>query len=109
MLDLRGLAPDLLWVYRTGPSDALRLLALSGLLHLRTESSLDDLVQLSVQMSARVQEATYRGLAAVFLDQYPVLHEVAARSHTLSMADIRRARARSTAAPSTSDAAAPAN
>lgn len=100
MLDLSGLAPDLLWVYRTGPSDGLRLLALSGLLHLRNETGLDTLIPLSVRMSARVQQATYRGLAAVFLEQYPALHDQVTSTRTLSMADILRARAQRPASSS---------
>lgn len=92
MLDLSGLAPDLLWTYRTGPSDELRLLAMAALLHLRNEPTLDTLLHLSEHMSARVRRATHRGIAAVFIEQYPALLEQVRRTHTLSLTDIRRAR-----------------
>ena len=102
MLDLSGLAPDLAWAYQTGPSDNLRLLALSGLLHLGNEPILESLISLSAEMSARVRQTTHRGLAAVLLERYPALDEQVARTRTLSLIDIERARTQQQKASSSS-------
>lgn len=92
MVDLNGLVPDLLWAYGTGPSDGLRILALSGLLRIGNEASLELLISARRDVSPFVERVTQRGIATFFVERYPHLRPHREASATISLADIRRAR-----------------
>lgn len=93
-MDLSALVPDLLRTYRSGPSDGHRLLALSALLAIGHEPSLESLTENPTVVSDRVARATRNGLVAFYLARYPELMERALRTGTVFLDDVRIARAR---------------
>jgi len=93
VIDVSALAPDLVWVYRVGPTDGLRLLALAGLLYIGDEASLEHLLTASMLVSSPyVRRTTHRYITDFFVARYPVLERQARRTRVLSRAHIRAAR-----------------
>jgi len=92
VIDVSALIPDLIWVYQTGPTDGLRLLALAGLLYLGDETSLKRVLSASWAAPPSVRRATHRHVADFFLLRYPVLEKRIRDTWVLSWADIRAAR-----------------
>jgi len=92
-IDLASLTPDVLSVYRDGPTPGHRLLALSALLNVGDEQVLEQVIELKDDQSNRVERATNRALAGYYLDRYPELSEPAFRAERLSIEDVRRAQA----------------
>lgn len=97
-LDLEALTPDLLTVYRSGPTNGHRLLALSALINIGDEEALERVIDVKSEQPARVEAATNRSLAAHYIEQYPTLAKQAFRTGRLSIEDIRRAQASRTVA-----------
>jgi hypothetical protein len=93
VVDLTALIPDLLATYRTGPVDGHRLLALAALLHIGNERALEQLVGESARQSDGIRKDTHRKLVGFYLARYPELAEQATRTRTLSIEDVRRAKA----------------
>lgn len=92
--NLTILTPVLTRIYRVGPTDELRLLALSALLNIGDETSLDAVVEHVASVSPRVKTVTHRGLSTFFLTKYPELNMRISRNGTLALDDIHVARAR---------------
>lgn len=92
-IDLASLTPDVLSVYRNGPTAGHRLLALSALLKIGDEQALERVVELKDDQSGRVEAASNRLLAAHYLDRYPELSDPTFRAKRLSIEDVRRAQA----------------
>ena len=92
--NLTILTPVLTRIYRVGPTDELRLLALSALLNIGDETSLDAVVEHVASVSPRVKTVTHRGLSTFFLTKYPELNMRMSRNGTLALDDIHVARAR---------------
>ena len=93
IVDLEALTPDLLKLYRRGPTDGHRLLALSALINVGNEMAIETLVQESPTMdrqSQRVKGLTQRSLVAFYLQRYPELTERAQRTNTFSLDDVQR-------------------
>lgn len=93
LVDLDVLVPDLLTSYRQGPADGHRLLALSALLQIGNERSLEQLLDEEASQSARVDKATQAGLASFYLEKYPELMERTMRTNRLSIDDVAKAKA----------------
>lgn len=95
VVDFDALAPDIMEVYRTGSSDGHRLLALSALIKIGNETTLEQLVNegtsASNRQSTRVSQQTQRSIATYYLEKYPELIERAKRKKTFSLDDVRRA------------------
>jgi hypothetical protein len=94
VVDLTALAPDLTRIYRIGPTDEFRILALSALLNMGHEKGLETLISNIDLVSPRVQKITHGGVSTFFLAKYPALTEQISRSGTLSLDAIQVARAR---------------
>jgi hypothetical protein len=92
--DLIGLGPALLRVYRAGPTDEHRLLALSALMNVGDEASIDALIDKPVPVSFELARTTQRHITAFYLDRYPELQNRARRTGTFSLDDVKIARAR---------------
>lgn len=92
-IDLASLTPDVLSLYRDGPTPGHRLLALSALLNIGDEQALERVVDLKDDQPTRVETATNRTLAAYYLNRYPKLSEPTFRTERLSIEDVRRAQA----------------
>ena len=92
--DLTGLGPALLRVYRAGPTDEHRLLALSALMNVGDEASIDALIGKPVPVSFELARTTQRYITAFYLDRYPELQNRARRTGTFSLDDVKIARAR---------------
>jgi hypothetical protein len=92
--DLTGLGPALLRVYRAGPTDAHRLLALSALMNVGDEASIDVLVDKPAPVSYKLARTTQRHLSAFYLDRYPELRRQVRRTGTFSLDDVKIARDR---------------
>jgi hypothetical protein len=92
VIDVSALTPDLVWAYRAGPTDGLRLLALAGLLYLGDEDSLERVLGASSGVSLSVRRATHRHIIDFFVARYPVLEKQVRRTRRLSRAHIRAAR-----------------
>ncbi|MFB6248742.1 MAG: hypothetical protein ABEL97_09250 [Salinibacter sp.] len=92
-IDLASLTPDVLSVYRNGPTSGHRLLALSALLKIGDRQTLERVVDLKADQPDRVETATNRALAAYYLERYPGLSEPTLRSEQLSIEEVRQARA----------------
>lgn len=93
MVDLDVLVPDLLKSYRTGPADGHRLLALSALLQIGNERSLEQLIDEGASQSGKVEKATQAGLAAFYLEKYPELMDRTMRTNRLSIDEVAKAKA----------------
>lgn len=91
LVDLDALVPDLLEVYRNGPADGSRLLALSALIKIGDAKALESLLQEGLAQSADVKRRTERSLASFYLNKYPELLEGAMAKKTFSVEDVRRA------------------
>ena len=91
VIDLDALIPDLMKVYRSGPADGHRLMALAALVNIGNHEALTQLVEESPLQSADVKRATNRTLAAFYLEQYPELMERTLRTKTLTIEDVDRA------------------
>lgn len=98
-IDLASLTPDVLSVYRDGPTPGHQLLALSALLKIGDEQALERVVDLKDEQPGRVEAATNRSLAAYYLNRYPELSEPTFRAEQLSIEDVRRAQATREAEP----------
>ena len=92
-IELASLTPDVLSVYRHGPTPGHRLLALSALLNIGDEQALERVVDLKDDQPTRVETPTNRTLAAYYLNRYPELSEPTFRTGRLSIEDVRRAQA----------------
>jgi hypothetical protein len=92
-IDLASLTPDVLSVYRDGPTPGHQLLALSALLQIGDEQALERVVDLKDEQPGRVEAATNRSLAAYYLDRYPELSTPTFRAKQLSIEEVRRAQA----------------
>jgi len=92
--DLTGLGPALLRIYRAGPTDEHRLLALSALMNVGDEASIDALIGKPVPVSFELARTTQRYISAFYLDRYPELQNRARRTGTFSLDDVKIARAR---------------
>jgi hypothetical protein len=92
-IDLASLTPNVLSVYRDGPTPGHRLLALSALLKIGDEQALERVVDLKDEQPTRVEAATNRSLAAYYLDRYPELTTPTFQADQLSIEDVRRAQA----------------
>ena len=91
---LVGLGPDLFQVYRSGPTDQHRLLALSALMSVGDEGRINRLIEKPVPVSFELERKTQRHIAAFYLDRYPELQRRAERTGTISIDDVKGARAR---------------
>jgi hypothetical protein len=92
VLDLTALVPDLMHNYRSSPEDGTKLLALSALINVGDERSIEALVGTRTKKSDRVERTTQRSLTAFFLTRYPELKDRAVRSGSFSLADVVRLR-----------------
>lgn len=93
-IDLTALVPDLLRVYRAGPRDGHRLLALTALLNIGDEPGIESLVERPPRVSVQVATVTKKRIAAFYLERYPELLDRAVRTGTFSTEDVRMARDR---------------
>lgn len=91
VVELNNLVPDLLEVYRSGPADGHRLLALSALINIGNPQALEKLVEEGRSQSEKTKRATHRSLAAFYLEKYPELMERTFKTKNLSIEDVRRA------------------
>lgn len=91
LVELDALVPDLLKVYRNGPADGSRLLALSALINIGDAKSLEMLIDEGASKSDVVQKQTQRSLANYYLTKYPELVQDAIDKKTFSVEDVRRA------------------
>lgn len=91
---LAGLGPVLLRAYRSGPTDQHRLLALSALMNVGDEEVIDRLIEKPVPVSFELDRKTQQHIAAFYLDRYPELQRRAERTGTISIDDVKVARAR---------------
>ena len=91
--NLEALVPDLLRVYRDGPTRGHRLLALSALVNIGDTQALETVVEAKTEQPPSVEAATNRTLAAYYLEQYPELAESTLQAGRLSIEDVRRAQA----------------
>lgn len=91
VVELTNLVPDLLEVYRSGPADGHRLLALSALINIGDQQSLEKLVEEGESQSEKTKRATHKSLAAFYLAKYPELMERTLKTKNLSIEDVRRA------------------
>lgn len=91
VVDLDALTPDLIEVYKSGPVDGLRLMALSALISIGNQQALEQVIEVSSAQSPDVKRTTDRTLAAFYLEKYPDLMERAQRTKTLRIVDIQRA------------------
>ncbi len=92
--DLNSLTPDLVTVYRSGPTDGHRLLALSALINIGNERALERLLDASIAVSPRVHRVTQKSLTSFYLAKYPDLTQRTLRRGTFSLDDVERARLR---------------
>jgi hypothetical protein len=92
VIDVSALVPDLVWVYRTGSTDGMRLLALAALLHIGDEASLEDLLFGPADVSPRVAVDSRKHIISFFLGLYPDLKEGVTRTGRLSQRDLHLAR-----------------
>ena len=92
VLNLTALVPDLMRSYRFSPNDGTQLLALSALINVGNERSIEALVGTRLKKSARVEKTTQRSITAFFLDRYPELNDQAVRNGTLSLTDVAKVR-----------------
>lgn len=93
VVDLTALLPALLDTYRKGPADGHRLMALSALVRIGDEKTLERLTRERSTQSKRMNETTSRGLAAFYLAKYPELQDGLSRSGRLSVSDVEKAKA----------------
>ena len=105
IVDLQALTPDLLKLYRRGPTDVLRLMALSALINVGNEKAIDTVVadasSTRYGQSRRVNDSTQRSLVGFYLAQYPELRDLP--GPTFSLDDVRQVKAtRARAAKKTS-------
>lgn len=91
VVDLDALVPDLLRVYRQGPADGLRLLALTALIDIGNDAGLEQLIGEKDAQNARVQKFTNSRLAAFYVAKYPEIMEKTMRQRGLSLEDVQRA------------------
>lgn len=91
VIDLDALVPDLITVYRSGPADGHRLLALSALINIGNQKALETLADEAPSQSQDVRRATNRTLASFYLEKYPELMKRAERTKTLTIQDVQRA------------------
>lgn len=92
--DLLGLGPDLLQTYRTSPNDGHRLLALSALINVRDEESIDVLIENPGPVSSELARKTRMQVTSFYLERYPELRHQVERTGVLSLNDVRIARDR---------------
>jgi hypothetical protein len=93
VVDLTALRSDLLNTYRKSPADAHRLMALSALLRIGDDKTLEKLLQKRPFQSDKVRRVTEMGLAQFYLEKYPELMEQATHTGQLSIRDVKRAKA----------------
>jgi len=97
IVDLEALAPDLLNLYRRGPTDGHRLLALSALITIGNETAIEALVQdgssTRHRQSQRVASRTQKSLTSFYLARYPELTERALRTNIFSLDDVQKVKA----------------
>lgn len=93
VVELNALVPDLLEVYRTGPTDGHRLLALTALINIGNETALERLIDEGASQTEEMNRATQKTLAAFYLEKYPELAERTMKTKRLSVDDVRRAKA----------------
>lgn len=91
VVELTNLVPDLIEVYRNGPADGHRLLALSALINIGNAQALERLVEEGDSQSEEMKRATHKSLAAFYLAKYPELMERSVKTKSLSIEDVRRA------------------
>jgi hypothetical protein len=93
VVELNALIPDLIDVYRSGPADGHRLIALSALLNIGNEAALERLIDEGARQSKETNRMTQRSLAAFYLEKYPELLDQTMKTKRLSMDDVHRAKA----------------
>lgn len=100
IVDLQALSPDLLKLYRRGPTDGNRLLALSALINVGNETAIETVVgdgsSTRYGQSSKVDDATQRSLVGFYLARYPELRDL--RGTTFSLDDVRQVKATRTRA-----------
>lgn len=92
VFDLTGLAPDVLDVYQRGPTDELRLMAVTALMKIGDENTIDDLARMGPSTSSRVNRVAQLSLAAFYTAAYPELAARAIETRHLSLEDVEHAR-----------------
>jgi len=92
VVELTALIPDLLEAYRSGPADGHRLLALSALINIGDEKSLERLIDEGARQSKAMNQATHKSLVAFYLAKYPELTERTMKTKRLSLSDVHRAK-----------------
>jgi len=93
VVDLTALLPALLDTYRKGPADGYRLMALSALVRIGDEKTLERLASERGTQSKAMSEQTSRSLAAFYLAKYPELEKGLSRTGRLSVRDVEKAKA----------------
>lgn len=93
VVDLTALLPSLLDTYRKGPADGHRLMALSALVRIGDEKTLQRLAEERNTQSKEMNKTTSRSLAAFYLAKYPELGDGLSRSGRLSVSDVEKAQA----------------
>ena len=95
IVDLQALTPDLLKLYRRGPTDGLRLMALSALINVGNEKAIDTVVadasSTRYRQSSKVNGSTQKSLVGFYLARYPELRDL--RGPTFSLEDVRQVKA----------------
>lgn len=92
VVDLTGLAPAVLEVYRTGPSDELRIMAVTALMKIGDENTIDSLVEMGPATSSRVNRVAQMSLATFYMAVYPELAARSIQTKRLSLDDVNHAR-----------------
>lgn len=93
LLDLNALNPDLLRIYHTGKTDEARLMALSAIMGLGNETTIESLVNTPSSQSARVGDITHRVVVQFFVNAYPELLKNGQKLRTVSMDEVAELRA----------------
>jgi len=93
VVDLTALRSDLLNTYRKSPTESHRLMALSALIRVGDDKTLEKLLRKRPFQSDKVRRATEMGLAQFYLEKYPELMEEARHTGQLTIRDVRRAKA----------------
>lgn len=93
VIELAVLIPELLDAYRSGPADGHRLLALSALINIGDEASLEQLIDEGARQSEKTNRATHKSLVGFYLEKYPELIERTVKTKKLSLNDVRRVKA----------------
>lgn len=92
LLDLNALSPDLLRIYHTGRTDAVRLMALSAIMGLANEAAIESLITVPSSQSARVRELTHRVVADFFVNVYPELLREGQQIRSVSLDEVAELR-----------------